>query len=150
MNIKKIVWLKLRIVMALIFLWAFVDKTFGLGFATKSESAWINGGSPTSGYLTHAVKGPFAEFFQSLSGLVWIDWVFMIGLLFIGLTFLTKKFILWGAIAGAVMMILMWLSTFPPDNNPLLDDHIVYAIVLILIALENKKIVSKKANIKRQ
>jgi thiosulfate dehydrogenase (quinone) large subunit len=145
MNIKNIVWLKLRIVMSLIFLWAFVDKTFGLGFATKSELAWINGGSPTFGYLTKGTEGPFAEFFQSLAGMVWVDWVFMIGLLFIGLTFLTKRFMLWGGIAGSIMMILMWLSTFPPENNPLLDDHIVYAIVLVLIALESNK-VSKKKN----
>ena len=38
----------LRIVLGFTFLWAFVDKLFGLGYATPSERSWINGGSPTT------------------------------------------------------------------------------------------------------
>jgi len=131
---KKIIWLKLRLVMGLIFLWAFVDKLFGLGFATKSENSWLNGGSPTSGYLMGAVHGPLAEFFKSLAGIVVVDWLFMIGLLFVGITLLVNRFVIWGAIAGSVMLFLMWISAFPPANNPILDDHIVYILVLILLA----------------
>lgn len=44
----------LRILVGFTFFWAFIDKLFGLGFATPSERAWINGGSPTTGYLTMA------------------------------------------------------------------------------------------------
>ena len=40
----------LRITTGSIFLWAFVDKTFGLGYATASDSARINEGSPTKGF----------------------------------------------------------------------------------------------------
>lgn len=138
MNINKIVWLKLRIVMGLIFLWAFVDKVFGLGFATVSENAWINGGSPTTGFLTYAVKGPLGGVFNSLAGQAWVDWMFMLGLLFIGLTLLVNRYVFWGAIAGIIMMMLMWLAALPPENNPLLDDHIVYALVLSLFALKAK------------
>ena len=52
MNKQKIVFVMLRLAMGFIFLWAFFDKVFGLGFATTSEQAWINGGSPTSVFLT--------------------------------------------------------------------------------------------------
>src|SRR3712207_7355187 len=45
----------LRLALGWIFLWAFVDKLFGLGFATKAENAWIDGGSPTQGFLGNAV-----------------------------------------------------------------------------------------------
>ena len=38
-----------RIALGWTFLWAFVDKLFGLGFATAAEDAWINGGSRRSG-----------------------------------------------------------------------------------------------------
>ena len=135
---KKMIWFKLRLVMGLIFLWAFVDKLFGLGFATKSENSWLNGGSPTSGYLLNATHGPFAEFFKSLAGVAVVDWLFMVGLLFVGLTLLINRFVSWGAIAGGVMMALMWLSAFPPANNPVLDEHIVYILVLVLLAYRSK------------
>ncbi|OHB10232.1 MAG: hypothetical protein A3H60_01855 [Candidatus Zambryskibacteria bacterium RIFCSPLOWO2_02_FULL_44_12b] len=138
MNMKKMIWFKLRLVMGLIFLWAFVDKLFGLGFATKSENSWLNGGSPTSGYLLNATHGPFAEFFKSLAGVAVVDWLFMVGLLFVGLTLLINRFVSWGAIAGGVMMALMWLSAFPPANNPVLDEHLVYILVLVLLAYRSK------------
>ncbi|HEY4478611.1 MAG TPA: hypothetical protein VI775_02095 [Candidatus Paceibacterota bacterium] len=138
MNIQKIILIKLRIVMSLIFLWAFFDKLLGLGFATLKENAWINGGSPTAGFLSHAVKGPFANIFQSLSGMVIVDWLFMLGLLFIGLTLLFNKYIFWGAVSGIIMMILMWLSLLFPENNPIIDDHIVYALVLAFLAVKSR------------
>lgn len=122
--------------MAFIFLWAFVDKVFGLGFATKAENAWINGGSPTTGFLTNAPKGPLAEVFKSLAGVAVVDWLFMLGLLFVGLTLLVNRAVLWGAMAGILMMLLMWLALLPPANNPIVDDHIVYALVLALLALK--------------
>jgi hypothetical protein len=43
-----------------VFLWAFLDKASGLGFATPSERACFNGGSPTNGFLGSA-KGPFSR-----------------------------------------------------------------------------------------
>lgn len=125
--------------MGLIFLWAFVDKTFGLGFSTSSENAWIAGGSPTSGYLMNATRGPFVEVFQSLAGNMLIDWIFMLGLLGIGMAFVIKKYMMFAAISGSIMMILMWLSAFPPATNPLLDYHIVYVFALLVIAFEAKK-----------
>lgn len=51
------------------------DKIFGLGFSTTSDNAWLVGGSPTSGFLTFATQGPFASFFQSLAGSVFVDWI---------------------------------------------------------------------------
>lgn len=122
----------LRVAMSFIFLWAFVDKLFGFGLATKPENAWINGGSPTAGFLANAVQGPFASFFNSLSGLEIIDWLFMLGLLFIGLTFLFNKYVKYGAIAGMIMMALMYLALLFPENNPLVDDHLIYLLVFAL------------------
>lgn len=141
---QKIIWIKFRIVMSLIFLWAFVDKAFGLGFATSSENAWINGGSPTYGYLMNATRGPFVEFFQSLAGNVLVDWMFMLGLLGVGVAFLIKQYVMFAAICGSIMMFLMWISSFPPENNPLLDDHVVYIFALLVIAIQVQKEKLKK------
>ena len=138
MKKQKIVTTLLRVVMGFIFLWAFLDKTFGLGFATTAEKAWINGGSPTTGFLSLGVRGPFAEIFHSLAGVAMVDWLFMLGLLFAGLTLLLNKFVKWGCLAGSLMFLLMYLSLLPPENNPIIDEHIVYILVLILVALASK------------
>lgn len=125
--------------MSFIFLWAFVDKTFGLGFSTKSKDAWIHGGSPTTGFLKFGTHGPLASFFQNLAGQPIVDWLFMLGLLFIGLTLLLNRFLFLGAIAGVIMVMLMWLALLPPENNPLIDEHVVYAIVLTIFAIKSRK-----------
>jgi thiosulfate dehydrogenase [quinone] large subunit len=70
-----------------VFLWAFFDKTFGWGFATPSARAWINGGSPTKGFLSSVDVGPgwLQTFFHNIAGDPWANWLFMLGLLGIGL-----------------------------------------------------------------
>lgn len=135
---RKILWLKLRLVMGFIFLWAFVDKTFGLDFATSSENSWINGGSPTSGFLMNATRGPLADVFKGLAGVGIVDWLFMAGLLGVGVVLIVNKYVSLAAWAGSIMLLLMWLAVFPPENNPLLDDHIVYILVLMLLAYKSK------------
>ena len=133
------IWLLLRICLGWIFLWAFLDKTFGLGFATVAEKAWINGGSPTTGFLANAVRGPLADVFHSLAGVAIIDWMFMLMLLFVGLTLISNKFVKWGCIIGSLLLFLMYLSLLLPENNPIIDEHLVYILVLALIALRDKK-----------
>lgn len=140
MNLQKL-FTSLRIAMAFIFLWAFADKTFGLGFATTSASAWIRGGSPTSGFLLHGTRGPFASFFQSLAGQSVVDWLFMIGILGIGIGLLFRQYRKWACIAGIILMTLMYLASFPPENNPIIDDHIVYIFVLAILARQNRFVV---------
>jgi thiosulfate dehydrogenase [quinone] large subunit len=143
---QKTIYGLLRISMGFIFLWAFFDKTFGLGFATKFENAWIRGGSPTTGFLKFGVHGPLANFFHSLAGLPAVDWLFMIGLLFVGLTLIFNRFVKWGALAGSLMLAFMYLALMFPENNPIIDDHLIYILVLILIALNanNQKQISPK------
>ncbi len=140
----------LRIAFGLTFLWAFFDKLLALGFATGKtvdpatgtetvdrfgDAAWINGGSPTEGFLTFGSKGPFADFYQSIAGDAWADWLFMIGLLGIGLTLTLGIGMRLGTAAGALLYVLMWTVYLPPDNNPVLDDHILGAISMVVLGL---------------
>jgi thiosulfate dehydrogenase [quinone] large subunit len=39
------------------------------------------------------------------------------------------------AAAGALLMVMMWSVVLPPDNNPFMDDHLIYAQVRVLLAL---------------
>ncbi len=123
-----------RIATGWVFLWAFLDKTFGLGFATERADAWINGGSPTFGFLNFGTEGKvFHDFFASLAGPA-ADWLFMIGLLGIGLALILGIGMRIAAVSGAIMLVLMWAAELPLENNPFMDDHIVYALVLVALA----------------
>lgn len=129
------VWALARIALGLIFLWAFVDKVFGLGFSTPPERSWLNGGSPTRGFLTN-VGGPFAGVFNAVAGNVVIDWIFMLALLGVGVALVLGIGTRVAAVSGALLMLLMWAASLPLDTHPFLDDHIVYALVLVGLALE--------------
>lgn len=125
----------LRLSLGWIFLWAFLDKTWGLGFATPAENAWVEGGSPTTGYLGNAVSGPFADFYNGLAGEAWVDWLFMIGLLGIGLALILGIGMRIAAVTGTLLLVMMWTAVLPPENNPFMDDHLIYALVIVLLAV---------------
>lgn len=136
----------LRIIMGLTFLWAFLDKTFGLGYSTSSAQAWINGGSPTKGFLAHVYVGPMQDVLRSWAGTGWADWLFMLGLLGIGLALLFGAGMRLAAVAGTILLAFMWIAEWPlarhtasgaatSSTNPLIDYHVVYIAVLIALAL---------------
>jgi thiosulfate dehydrogenase (quinone) large subunit len=41
------------------------------------------------------------------------------------------------AVAGSVLLVMMWSVVLPPENNPFMDDHLIYAGTLVLLALLN-------------
>ena len=135
-----------RVVVGFEFLWAFLDKTFGLGYATPAARAWINGGSPTRGFLSNVAVGPFESTFHSWAGAAWADWVFMLGLLGIGIALILGIGLRAAAVSGTLMMVLMWAAEWPLDKltsagepsmstNPIVDYHIIYSLALIALAL---------------
>ena len=128
----------LRLFMGLVFLWAFLDKLFGLGFATSPDKSWLLGNSPTSGFLEFGVHGPLAGFFNGLSGMAIVDWLFMLGLLFIGATLTLGILTRLGSLAGILLLALMYLAVgLPPENNPFIDEHLIYILVMILFLLSD-------------
>lgn len=130
------IWGLTRIALGWVFLWAFLDKLFGLGYATPESRAWLNGSSPTEGYLA-GVDGPFRSFFNPMAGAPWADWLFMVGLAGIGVALILGVGVRIAAVAGTVMMVLMWMAAWPIADNPFLDYHLVYALVLIGLAIVN-------------
>src|SRR4051812_50161554 len=79
----------LRITFGLTFLWAFFDKLLALGYSTGVDdkgavdrfgpAAWINGGSPTEGFLKFAADGPVKDFYNSIGGTWWADTLVILG-----------------------------------------------------------------------
>jgi thiosulfate dehydrogenase (quinone) large subunit len=133
---QQILWIVLRFSMGWIFLWAFLDKLFGLGFATAKESSWLAGNSPTMGFLTHATKGPFVTLFQALAGNPVVDWLFMMGLLLVGVALILGIGVRIAGYVGALMLLLIYLAGFiPPEHNPFMDEHLLQMFILIGLTL---------------
>jgi thiosulfate dehydrogenase [quinone] large subunit len=136
----------LRIATGFVFLWAFLDKTFGLGYATPSAKAWIHGGSPTKGFLSSVDVGPFPGTFHSLAGTTFANWAFMLGLLAIGVALILGIGLRIAAGAALLMMAMMWFAEYPlaqhtsdgkpsGSSNPVTDYHFIYAITTVVLAL---------------
>jgi thiosulfate dehydrogenase (quinone) large subunit len=143
-----IAWGGLRLLMGFTFLWAFLDKLLALGFATGrnpvtgsidffGKAAWIHGGSPTDGLLKFGLhtKDPFLSFYQGLAGSTWVEWVFMLSMAAIGLGLLFGIGTRLAAIGGIIWMAIFYTATaIWPANNPFVDEHIIYIVVLAGIA----------------
>ena len=132
-----------RLAVGFVFLWAFLDKTFGLHYSTgaavaggEPAVAWINGGTPSQGFLMYGTVGPFQDTFASMAS-VWTDWLFMLCLLGVGLAVMLGVGLRVSAVAGSLLMVLMWAAEWPllqGSTNPIVDYHIVYALVLVVCA----------------
>jgi thiosulfate dehydrogenase [quinone] large subunit len=134
-----------RLLLGFTFLWAFFDKTFGLGYTTTSSNAWIHSGSPTFGFLSHVEVGPFQGLFHSLAGNWLVNWLFMLALLGIGVALVAGVALRIMAMAGVVLLVMMWAAEWPlarhnstgaltGSTSPFVDYHLIYAITLVMIA----------------
>jgi len=135
----------LRMLLGFTFLWAFLDKLFGFGFATPSSRAWINGGTPAQGFIK-GIDGPFKDVFQIFANPVG-DWLFMAGLLGIGVAMIAGAGLRIAAVAGTLLMLFMFLAEWPAatalvdgkvvsgSTNPIVDSHWHEALLLIISAV---------------
>lgn len=83
--------------------------------------------------------------FHAWAGAAWADRLFMLGPLGVGLA-LAVGVALWpAAMAGSLMMALMWMAQWLParhlsdgspsmSTNPFAGHHLVYAVVLVALA----------------
>ena len=144
-------WTLLRLLLGWSFLWAFLDKMFGLGFATcrleggaidfGCDAAMINGGSPTYGYLNFATQGSHTGgLFEWMAptapdAINFADIGFMLALLFGGVLLMLGIGVRIAAIGGAILMAFMFLAgDVWPDNNPINSSHVIEMAAFLGIA----------------
>lgn len=146
-------WTILRLLLGWSFLWAFIDKMFGLGFATcripesggsidyVCSAAMVKGGSPTFGFLTFATEASHTGFLfdwmapSAPDAINFADVLFMAALLCLGVALMAGVFTKTAGIGGAVLMLFMFLaSEVFPENNPVNSSHIIEMVALLGIA----------------
>jgi len=113
--------LTLRVVMGWTFFYAGITKVL--------DPEWSAGG-----FLTHAIPegNPFAPIWTVMAS----DWLWLLdplnqwGLTLVGLALILGAFVRFSAFWGAVMMLFYWAASLPLEHNILIDDHVVYALIL--------------------
>jgi thiosulfate dehydrogenase (quinone) large subunit len=87
------------------------------------------------GFLANAAYGPFAGLYASIAGAAWADWLFMLGLLGLGVALILGIGLWVAAVAGGLLMVMMWSAQLLPDTNPVLTYHLIYALMMVGFAL---------------
>ena len=118
-NRARNILLALRVFLGILFLYSGVSKLVE-GFSAE-------------GYLINATSGPFKEIFASMAGSGLVDSLVVYGEIGIGISLLLGFFLRFGALSGALMMALFYLSILPGEYGPI-DDHIIYILVFALLA----------------
>ncbi|MDY6773699.1 MAG: DoxX family protein [Candidatus Nanohaloarchaea archaeon] len=101
---------------------------FYAGITKLLDPSWSAGG-----YLSHvAASNPFQPLWTVLAD----QWLWLVdplnawGLTLVGLALITGALVRWSAFWGAVMMLFYWASSFPMAHSIVVDDHVVYALLL--------------------
>lgn len=121
MKYQSLTLLLLRLSLGWLFFYAGFSKF--AGFSAKA-------------YLLN-LKGPFASLFLPLAGNMLVDQLVMWGLTLIGLCLILGVLIRFASFWGIVMMILFYLSVYPPEHAFLVDDHIIYIAIFLTLMVSN-------------
>ncbi|MFQ6019932.1 MAG: DoxX family protein [Dehalococcoidia bacterium] len=115
--------LLLRLSLGFIFIWSGFDKLI------TDFSA--------SGFLVNASSGPLKDLFvnmgESQVALDVVDPLVVYGQILIGFSLILGIFTRFGLLMGATQMFLFYLAELWPANNPFLDEHIVYILLMALL-----------------
>lgn len=124
-NAAKLAIFLLRVAIGWLFFYAGWSKVITYFTDAKDWTA--------SGFLGR-LEGPFSSYFSSMAGSPLVDKLNAWGLLLIGIAMILGILVRWSAFWGIIIMILYWAAGFPPDNAIIIDDHIIYSLVFIVLA----------------
>jgi len=126
------------------FLWAFLDKFFGLGIGTAPENSFLAGAPLTEGYLSFVTNpnSPFAFVFNGPDALLvqlgfFVDLAYLGMLLVGGVTLISGIGVRIGGLSTFIFFFSVWLATFPPANNPFIEAHFLQMWILLFFVISN-------------
>ncbi|MCL4354181.1 DoxX family membrane protein [Patescibacteria group bacterium] len=93
-------------------------------------------GFSAKGFLLN-LHGTFSAFFLPLAGNNLVDGLVVWGELLIGLCLILGLLVRFAGFWGIVMMLLFYFASFPPKHAFLIDEHIIYALILVFFMVSN-------------
>ena len=116
--------LGMRLLLGFMFLWGGIEKI-------QTE---LSGKMATTGFLAHAVTGPYAGFFNGLAGNWAVEYLVVYGELAIGISLMFGLFTRVGGLSGIAMSLLFYFSQLPVQNNPFVNEYVIYALAFLIVA----------------
>jgi len=117
-----------RLALGFLFLWGGYTKVLTLMSGKMATAGFLSGSS--------VAGGPFADFFNSLSGNWTVEYLVVFGELLVGVALLFGVFTRVGAISGMLLMLLFTIAMWPiadtPGANPAVDLRVIYGLVLLM------------------
>jgi thiosulfate dehydrogenase [quinone] large subunit len=114
----------LRLVMGWALLYPGINHLTGMAGFQKATAGMMAGAASTA-------ANPFAGYFamlQPYAGM--LAWMNALGLALAGAALMLGAFVRLAGLAGAVMMLNYWAASLPLEHSIVVDDHIVYALLL--------------------
>lgn len=69
-----------------------------------------------------------------MAGQAWVDWAFMLGTGLVGAALVLGVAARPAALGAVLLMGPLWLASMPLENNPVVDEHLVYAVLAVALA----------------
>jgi thiosulfate dehydrogenase [quinone] large subunit len=132
----RLTWALTRVSLGFVFIWAFLGDITGFARPAPATRSFLDGGGPIRDHLLSA-HGTFAALCHALAGPAYTQTIFRAALAIIGGALILGVGMRVAATAGTAILVLMWLSAMPIATGPLLDQHLIYALVIIGLALAN-------------
>jgi len=105
--------------------------TFGwMFFYAGLEKFLLPTGFSAKGFLLN-LHGPFAALYTPLAGNPLVDGLVVWGEILIGICLILGLLVRFAGFWGIIMMLLFYFAQYPPKNAFIVDDHIIYALVLV-------------------
>jgi len=106
----------------------------GWHFLYAGLTKLLNPGWSASGFLLHGIPegNPIPQFWPYLAD----NWLWLIdplnawGLTLIGIGLIVGGAVRWCAFWGSIVMLFYWAASLPLANSILIDDHIIYVVIL--------------------
>ena len=124
MKYQSLALLLLRVSLGWLFLYAGYSKfTAANGFTAKQ-------------FLLN-LQGPFAGFYQVFVGNPMVDSLVVWGEILIGICLILGVLVRFSSFWGIVMMLLFYFAQYPPAHSFIVNDQLIYALLLVYLMVSN-------------
>jgi thiosulfate dehydrogenase (quinone) large subunit len=131
----------LRIVVGIIFLWAGLDKLLNnfsaagfLAHATGGALGWpFVTGTPDPNAIYNPTHGFWVSLSQNAGAMTIVNFLVVTGEIGIGISLILGLFTRFGAVMGALMMLLFFFAAWEFSNG-VVNQHLTYMVVCLTLA----------------